>query len=65
MKVFMFKLLDAFGEILVYFAILTYFMLAMIIALTIPKWFPVCAIASFLIYLFKHHTSKKGKEDEE
>lgn len=65
MKKIIVKLLEGFGEMLTYFTVLTFFMLAFIIARAIPYWFPMCAFVSFLIYLFEHSKTKKGKKDEE
>jgi len=64
MRKILLRLIDAFGEMLTYFAILTYFMLAVIISKAIPKWGIVCILASFLIYLVKHYREKEENKDE-
>jgi hypothetical protein len=64
MKKFIFKLLDAVEEILTYFTLCVYFLLALIITEAVPSLFGVCIIAAFVIYLLEHHKTKTKKEKE-
>lgn len=64
MKKFIFKLLDMCEELLTYFTLCVYFLLAILIAEAIPSLLTTCIIGAIVVYVLEHYKSKKGNEDE-
>lgn len=60
MKKILFKLLDAIGEILLYFTVLTCVMIAAVIAKEATWWLVIGTTISLVVYLCEHR-KKKGE----
>lgn len=64
MRKILFKLLDATGEVLLYFTILTCFLMTLAIAKVATWWLVTGLIISIMVYLFDHRKKKESNDEK-